>query len=290
MKLRALALIISLFFMWQSASAEDAPMQLSWTVGPSEVKLSDQATLRLPEGYRFLGSQDTQNVLKRMGNFPSGSELGLITSTNTVEKWFVVVQHIDAGYVKDDDAANWNPDELFASIKEGTESDNKQREAQGIPPLILIGWEEKPHYDAQSHKVVWAISSKEKDSKGVNYNTLVLGRYGYMSMNMIGNLHDLPQLKPHVQTLLANLNFVDGKRYTDFNSATDKVAAVGLTALIAGAAFKTGLLAKLWAFLVPLIIAGKKLIIFLVIAIGALLRKWFKKRPLAAPTPAPPPS
>jgi uncharacterized membrane-anchored protein len=290
MKLRALALIISLFFMWQSASAEDAPMQLSWTVGPSEVKLSDQATLRLPEGYRFLGSQDTQNVLKRMGNFPSGSELGLITSTNTDEKWFVVVQHIDAGYVKDDDAANWNPDELFASIKEGTESDNKQREAQGIPPLILIGWEEKPHYDAQSHKVVWAISSKEKDSKGVNYNTLVLGRYGYMSMNMIGNLHDLPQLKPHVQTLLANLNFVDGKRYTDFNSATDKVAAVGLTALIAGAAFKTGLLAKLWAFLVPLIIAGKKLIIFLVIAIGALLRKWFKKRPLAAPTPAPPPS
>jgi uncharacterized membrane-anchored protein len=254
------------------------------------VKLSDQATLRLPEGYRFLGSQDTQNVLKRMGNFPSGSELGLITSTNTDEKWFVVVQHIDAGYVKDDDAANWNPDELFASIKEGTESDNKHREAQGFPPLILIGWEEKPHYDTQSHKVIWAISSKGKDGSGVNYNTLVLGRFGYMSMNMVGKLHDLPQLKPHVQTLLANLNFVEGKRYTDFNGATDKVAAVGLTALVAGAAFKTGLLAKLWAFLVPLIIAGKKLIIFLVIAIGALLRKWFKKRPLAAPTPAPPAS
>jgi uncharacterized membrane-anchored protein len=290
MKLRALALIISLFFMWQSARAEDAPMQLSWTVGPSEVKLSDQATLRLPEGYRFLGSQDTQNVLKRMGNFPSGSELGLITSTNTDEKWFVVVQHIDAGYVKDDDAANWNPDELFASIKEGTESDNKQREAQGFPPLILIGWEEKPHYDAQSHKVIWAISSKGKDGSGVNYNTLTLGRFGYMSMNMVGKLHDLPQLKPHVQTLLGNVNFVEGKRYTDFNSATDKVAAVGLTALIAGAAFKTGLLAKLWAFLVPLIIAGKKLIIFLIIAVVALLRKWFKKKPVAAPIPAPPSS
>jgi uncharacterized membrane-anchored protein len=290
MKLRALVLLISLFFMWQSARAEDAPMQLSWTVGPSEVKLSDQATLRLPEGYRFLGSQDTQNVLKRMGNFPSGSELGLITSTNIDEKWFVVVQHIDAGYVKDDDAANWNPDELFASIKEGTESDNKQREAQGFPPLILIGWEEKPHYDTQSHKVIWAISSKGKDSSGVNYNTLVLGRFGYMSMNMVGKLHDLPQLKPHVQTLLANLNFVEGKRYTDFNGATDKVAAVGLTALIAGAAFKTGLLAKLWAFLVPLIIAGKKLIIFLVIAVVALLRKWFKKKPVAAPIPAPPSS
>ncbi len=290
MKQPALILLVTFVLFWSSAHAEGPGTQLSWQVGPSDVKLSDQATLRIPEGYRFLGSQDTQNVLKRMGNFPSGSELGLITSTNTDEKWFVVVQHIDAGYVKDDDAANWNPDEIFASIKEGTESDNKQREAQGLPPLLLIGWEEQPHYDTQSHKVIWAISSKGKDGSGVNYNTLVLGRFGYMSMNMVGKLHDLPQLKPHVQALLTNLNFVEGKRYTDFNSTTDKVAAVGLTALIAGAAFKTGLLAKLWAFLVPLVIAGKKLIIFLVIAIGALLRKWFKKKPLAVPTPTPPAS
>jgi uncharacterized membrane-anchored protein len=290
MKRHALILLMTLMFSWSSAHAEEPQMQLSWQTGPADVKLSDQATLHLPDGYRFLGSQDTQNVLKQMGNFPSGSELGLIASTKKDERWFVVVRHIDAGYVKDDDAANWNADELFASIKEGTENDNKQREAQGFPPLILIGWEEKPRYDAQSHKVVWAISSKEKDSNGVNHNTLVLGRYGYMSMNMVGDLHDLPQLKPHAQMLLANLNFVGGKRYTDFNSATDKVAAVGLTALIAGAAFKTGLLAKLWAFLLPLIIAGKKLLIFLVIAIAALLRKWFKKKPLPVPTPAPPSS
>lgn len=286
MKLRALVLIISIFFMWQSARAEDAPMQLSWTVGPSEVKLSEQATLRLPEGYRFLGPQDTQSVLKRMGNFPSGSELGLIASTSK-ETWFVVVRYVDAGYVKDDDAANWNADELFASIKEGTENDNKQREAQGIPPLILMGWEEKPHYDAQAHKVVWAISNQNNQSTGVNYNTLALGRYGYMSMNMVGELRDLSQLKPHVQTLLTNLNFAEGKRYADFNSATDKVAAVGLGALIAGAAFKSGILAKLWAFLIPLIVAGKKLIIFLIIGIAALLRKWLKRKPATAPTPTP---
>src|SRR5262245_24264666 len=168
-----------------------------------------------------------------MGNFPSGSELGLITSTNK-EGWFVVVRYIDAGYVKDDDAANWNADELFASIKEGTESDNKRREAQGIRPIILIGWEEKPHYAAQAHDVVRAISSKADQSTGVNYNTLALGRHGYLSMNMVGELRDLPQMKPHVQTLLTNMNFVEGKRYADFNSATDKVAAVGLAALIAG--------------------------------------------------------
>ena len=181
-------------------------------------------------------------------------------------------------------------DELFASIKEGTDSDNEHRAAQGIAPLILIGWEEKPRYDAQAHKVVWAISSKHQESTGVNYNTLALGRHGYLSMNMVGRLQDLPQLKPHTEALLSNLNFVEGKRYADFNSATDKVAAVGLAALIAGAAFKSGILAKLWAFLIPLIVAGKKLIIFLVIAIGAWLAKYFKKKPVPVQLSQPPSS
>lgn len=288
MKLCLPVLLTVLIFSLSPAHAGEKVMQLSWQQGPTELKLSDQATLRLPEGYRFLGSEQTQAVLKQMGNFPSGSELGLITSTSK-ESWFVVVRYIDAGYVKDDDAANWNADELFASIKEGTDSDNEQRAAQEFPPLILIGWEEKPRYDAQVHKVVWAISSKSQDRTGVNYNTLALGRHGYMSMNMVGELRDLPELKPHTQTLLNNLNFVEGKRYADFNSATDKVAAVGLAALIAGAAFKSGIVAKLWAFLIPLIVAGKKLMVFLVIAIGAWLAKWYKKRPAPVPL-SPPPS
>ncbi|MEO5954579.1 MAG: DUF2167 domain-containing protein [Nitrospiraceae bacterium] len=288
MKPHPLILLGVFIFSLSSAHAEETPIQLSWQAGPTEVTLSDQATLSLPKGYRFLGPEQTQNVLKQMGNIPSGSELGLIASTID-ETWFVVVRYIDAGYVKDDDATNWNADELFASIKEGTESDNTQREAQGFPPLLLIGWEEKPHYDVQAHKVVWAISSKGKENNGVNYNTLGLGRYGYMSMNMVGDLRDLPQLKPHVQTLLNNLNFVEGKRYADFDRATDKVAAVGLAALIAGAAFKSGMLAKLWAFIIPLILAGKKLLILIVIGIGAFLR-WLKKKPAETPAAVPPAS
>jgi len=287
MKPRTTLLLVALMCSLSAAQADEGTIQLAWQAGPTEVTLSDQATLRLPEGYRFLGREQTQIMLKEMGNFPSGSELGLITSAGK-EDWFVVVRYSDAGYVKDDDAANWNADELFASIKEGTLNDNVRREAQGFPPLILVGWEEKPHYDWQAHKVVWAISNRDNHNTGVNYNTLALGRYGYMSLSMVGNLSDLPQLKPHTQTLLANLNFIDGKRYADFDSATDNVAAVGLAALIAGAAFKSGILAKLWAFIIPLIIVGKKTIILLIIGTAALLTRWFKKKPMAAPEPTPP--
>lgn len=259
---------------------EPKPLPWTWQMGPTEALLGDQATLSLPNGYRFLGPEETQRLLREMGNFPSGAELGLITSATPGEQWFMVIRYLDAGYVKDDDAANWNADELLASIREGTEEDNKRREAQGHPPLVIRGWEEPPRYDKAANKVVWAIAAQEQEQVGVNYNTMALGRQGYLNMNMVGSLEELPKLKPHVDTLLASVAFVEGKRYSDFNSSTDKVAAVGLTALIAGAAVKSGLLAKLWAFIVPLLLAGKKLLVFLVLVAGGLIRKYFlKKRP-----------
>ena len=280
-QVRLMAVIVLVLAAWAlPALAEEPPQQaLSWQVGPGEAKLGDQAVLKLPKGYRFLGGQDTQRLLKQMGNFPSGSELGLITATEEGEQWFMVVRYIDAGYVKDDEAANWDADALMTSIKEGTDEDNKSRQAQGFPPLVIRGWEEKPHYDKTANKVVWGISAQEREAVGVNYNTLALGRQGYLSMNMVGSLEQLPLLKPHVNLLLSNVEFVEGKRYADFDSTTDKVAAVGLSALIAGAAIKSGLLAKLWAFIIPLVLAGKKLLMLLVIALGGLAAKYFNKKP-----------
>ncbi|MDR4480145.1 MAG: DUF2167 domain-containing protein [Nitrospira sp.] len=278
-----LMMTMGILLLWLSSlpalAQEPSPQALPWQMGPTEAKLGEQALLTVPKGYQFLGAQDTQRLLKQMGNFPSGSELGLITATGEGEQWFMVVRYIDAGYVKDDEASNWDADALMTSIKEGTDEDNKTRQAQGFPPLVIRGWEEKPHYDKEANKVVWAISAQERESVGVNYNTLSLGRHGYLSMNMVGSLEQLPLLKPHVSLLLANVEFVEGKRYADFDSTTDKVAAVGLSALIAGAAIKSGLLAKLWAFIIPLVIAGKKVLMLLVIALGGLAAKYFNKKP-----------
>jgi len=263
-----------------SAMAQEAQQPYAWQVGPVDVKLGDQAVLKLPEGYQSMGPADTQRALREMGNFPSGEELALVASSKATdaENWFVVIRYQDTGYIKDDDAKNWDADALLADIKAGTDEANAKRKELGIPPLIIRGWEQKPTYDQASNKVVWAISAFEEEKGGVNYNTLALGRHGYLSMNMVGALEELPKLKPHTQNLLANLTFVEGKRYVDFNSATDKVAAVGLAALIAGAAAKTGLLAKLWALIVPIVIAGKKLIVLLVIGVSAIVARIWKRR------------
>ncbi len=150
----------------------------------------------------------------------------------------------------------------------------------GFDALTVRGWEEKPHYDKANNKVVWAISADDSQGTSVNYNTLALGRHGYMSMNLVADLAQLPELKPHAVTLLSNLNFVEGKRYADFNSTTDKVAAVGLAALVAGAAFKSGLLAKL----LLLIVAFKKVILIAVAGGAAWIWKLMKSRSSPPPT------
>ena len=253
----------------------------AWKPGPFDAKLGEQATLKVPEGLVFLGPQDAQRLLKDMGNFPSGEELGLVAGGSEGDNWFVVIRFIDAGYVQDGDAKDWDAEEMLASIKEGTEEANARRRESGIPPLTIRGWEEKPHYNKANNKVVWAIAADQGVGEAVaNFNTLALGRHGYMSMNLVSNLNQLPKLKNYSELLLSNLNFVTGKRYADFNSTTDKVAAVGLAALVAGAAFKSGLLAKLLVFL----IAFKKIIIIVAIGIVAWVAKLFKARSSPKPT------
>lgn len=252
----------------------------AWRTGPLDAPLGDQATLTLSADYRFLGPQDTQRLLKEMGNFPSGKELGLVTTGSGEGEWFVIIRFVDAGYVQDDDAADWDADEMLTSIKEGTEEDNAKRREMGMATLTVRGWEEKPHYDKATNKVVWAIAADGGHGTTVNYNTLTLGRDGYMSMNLVADLNQLPSLKQHATHLLSNLNFVQGKRYVDFNNTTDKVAAVGLAALVAGAAFKSGLFAKL----LVLIVAFKKVIFIAGAAVVAWVWKVVKGRSSTTPS------
>ena len=71
------------------------------------------------------------------------------------------------------------------------------------------------------------------------------------------------------------MDFKSGKRYGDFNSSTDKVAAYGLAALVAGvAAKKLGLLALFAAT----ILKFAKVIAIAVAAFGAGIVRWFKSR------------
>lgn len=269
-----------------SAPAPD-PAALAWNAariamqnGPVELSFRDQAKLQLPEGYAFVPVKEATELMRAMGNSVDGRFLGLIFPLGREgANWFVSLDFEDAGYIKDDDARDWRVDELLQSLKDGTAAGNEQRQKLGIPPIEVTRWVEKPNYDATGHRLIWSAESRIKGGNdpdpGINYNTYLLGRDGYISLNLVTSASSVDADKPDARRLLAALRFNDSKRYQDFNSSTDKVAAYGLAALVAGvAAKKLGLLATLGLMLVKF----GKVIVVAVAAAGAGVARWFKSR------------
>lgn len=228
-------------------AAFDAAMKAG-KAGPQAIRLIDQADLNLPEGYIYVPKAEGDRLMRAFGNRTGSQFLGLVLPKQDVN-WFVTLDFAKVGYVKDDEAKDWQPDNLLQSLREGTESGNEDRVARGFAPVEVTHWVEPPFYFKESHRLVWAANLRRKgEASGgsVNYNTYALGRDGYIELNMVGSGDVVAANKGRAKDLLAALEYLPGKAYTDFNPSTDKVAAYGLTALVVGAAAKKlGLLAVL---------------------------------------------
>jgi uncharacterized membrane-anchored protein len=245
----------------QAGTAEDrqkegeaavAAARAATVKGPSDITLRDQAVLKLPAGMEYVPQPQAGRLMQAMGNSSDDRLIGLVQSSGDPQ-WLVVARYEAAGYIKDDDAKDWNVDDLYKSLKEGTEAGNKRRREQGFPELEIVGWVQKPSYDAAAHRLVWSMAARtpgeNEAQQSINYNTYALGREGYITLNLITSRGAIEADKPVAGQLLSALNFNGGKGYADFNSSTDKVAEYGLAALVAGVAVKKlGLFAVIAAF------------------------------------------
>jgi uncharacterized membrane-anchored protein len=118
-----------------------------------------------------------------------------------------------------------------------------------------------------------------------------------MEVDLVLAPEDYGTARPRFDAVMRGFHFKQGNQYADFVKG-DKIAAVGLSALVLGGAgavaLKTGLLAKSWKLIVGLLIALKKLVVIVILAIGAALKKlWARFRSVVAPKDevagAPPP-
>lgn len=241
------------------------------------------ATLKLVPEYRYLGAKDAQSVLEDLwGNPPDSDVLGMILpegeKTLTSEKsWAVVVTYSDDGYVSDEEAAKNDYVKILKDMQESTRDANKERKKAGYGTVDLIGWATPPHYDQANNKLYWAkeLAFDGNSEHTLNYDIRALGRKGYLSLNAVAPMSQLPRVEEGMQRVLGMTEFDPGSRYADFNKSTDKVAAYGIAALVAGGlAAKAGLFAKLLA----LLIAAKKLVFIGIAAIGGLIAKVFKRK------------
>ncbi|RZL31796.1 MAG: DUF2167 domain-containing protein, partial [Pedobacter sp.] len=107
-------------------------------------------------------------------------------------------------------------------------------------------------------------------------NVRILGRKGVLVLNAVSEMKNIEKIKTSMRDVTGFTDFTSGNKYSDFNPSSDKVAEYGLTALILGGvgiASKTGLFAKL----LVLLLAFKKILIFGALAIGGGVYKLFGK-------------
>ena len=256
-------------------AAQDAPRKKpSALEGPATAKLGNIAQIGLPAGYAFFDGKTTRAIMESSGEPTSGNELGLLHPTNA--PWSVIFEFSDVGFVKDDEKDKLDPVKLLAAIKAGNDEGNKERERNGNPPLIIVGWEQEPKYDPTTHNLTWAIRATSEGRAILNYNTRLLGRKGVMEVVLICKPEEFSNTLPLFQGLLANHKFQSGESYTEYKPG-DKIAKYGLGALVLGggavAAAKLGLLG-------PVILFFKKawkLVIVALVAVASFFKKILNK-------------
>lgn len=257
-KLQAAALILALTMGISGVCFAQEGFEVNWVSGPAVVNLGKNiAQLDMSEAYLFADGDDTRAVMEFLGNPPTYEEVGMVIPNREDQSWFVIFEYSDIGYISDAGSEEIDSAAILKSYTEGTETANKERVKMGAQPIHVTGWYKEPHYDPATNNLTWAmILEDDEHAQTVNYNVRILGRGGYMSATLVADPSMLTALVPELSGIVSDFSYKTGSRYAEYVQG-DKLAQIGLTALIAGgagaAAVKLGLfqaLAKFWKAIV----------------------------------------
>lgn len=273
--LLALASTLPLIAFAERGEGKEDKRQINWVTGPTTGTLESWGEIKIPEGYMLANGDDTRVLMQAMGNLTSGKEVGFMAQTNVFSAsnstWFIIFEFDEVGYIKDDEKKDLQADAMLENMKKGAEESNKLRRRNGFSGLTIIGWEQPPHYNEQTHNLEWSIKAKDDNNELVlNHNTRLLGRKGVMKVTLVVDPTKLTEVIPEFNARIAEFQFKTGQKYSEFRQG-DAIAKYGLAALVAGGAaavaVKTGLLQKL---IKPIIIG--------VAALGIFLKKLFTRK------------
>ncbi|GAB3305751.1 DUF2167 domain-containing protein [Hymenobacter tenuis] len=196
--------------------------------------------LAVPAGFRYLDADQSKRLLTQVWGNPDGSSLGMLMPADrgplSKNNWAFVLEYEGMGYVKDDDAADIDYDDLLKDMQSYTEEANAERTQAGYEPVTLVGWAAKPYYDKGLNVLHWAKVLKFGNSatNTLNYNVRLLGRKGVLNLNAVGETSQLAEVRSTIPNVIKSVTFTKGLRYADFNPELDEVAAYGIGGLVAG--------------------------------------------------------
>ena len=242
------------------------------------ISLADgKVKLTLPPEFQYLDPANARKVLVDIfGNPPqAGSTDGMIVpkGINFIAGggWTAVLQWKGDGYVKDDDFAKINFNEMLDDLKKAYKADSDERVRGGYGKMELATWAQQPHYDRTTHKLYYAkLFDVGGSEQQLNYDIRVLGRHGHLELSIMSSQSEMHDIEAKAPAILGMVDFTEGNRYADYKPGTDKVAAYGIAGLIAGGVLaKAGFFKLIWVG----ILAAKKFVIIAVVAIGAWIKR-----------------
>jgi uncharacterized membrane-anchored protein len=167
--------------------------------------------------------------------------------------WFLIFEFSSIGYVKDDEKDALDADAMLEALKEGNDQTNEERKKRGWTEVTLVGWEIKPRYNVLTKNLEWATRASSDSGVSINKNTRYLGRRGVMELTLVSDPKTFGQADAAAAEILKGFRFNTENEYAAFRKG-DKIAEIGLTALVTGgaaaAALKMGFFKKFWKFLV----------------------------------------
>ncbi len=200
------------------------------------------ADLTIPTGFKYVADEQARYVMSELyGNPEDPSMIGILMPESMGitygEGYIFVLYYQQIGYVKDDDAQEIDFEKLLDQMRNDASEENRQRIASGLETYGIVGWAKKPYYDSNKKVLNWAKELKfESDTEinTLNYNILILGRKGILTMNAISTMNELPLVEDQKENIIRMFSFHEGYRYEDFDPETDEVAAWTIGGLVAG--------------------------------------------------------
>lgn len=237
--------------------------------------------INVPKGYQYLDKAQSQHLLcDYWGNPQDDDVLGALVADSARIFWNVstayIIYYDDAGYVSDKDAADIDYDELLKDLQNSTAEANETRKREGYYEMELVDWAVAPQYDSNRKTLCWAKHLCVNGEEDVlNYDIRILGKEGYVIIQAVADLEECRQIIARQDALISSIQFDKGYTYADFDPKKDRIAEWTIGGLIAGKILaKAGILGKLSVFLLKF----WKLILIGVMAVGAPLFKYFRKR------------
>ncbi len=207
---------------------------IHWQFGPRTLTLSGLGALPLPRGMVFTDRSETRRFLEASGNPPAGDEIAVVAPANV--DWFLVFSFDEfkkLGLKRPKPSV----DEIVNALRRGNSEMNQARKKAGRETLDLLGWREKPSYDAKTFRLEWSIDTQESGGRhNANRYWLLLTRNGVLTIELVTEEPRYAAASQTADLLLQQLGISEQQAYDNPDETNWLTIVFGICAALLPAA------------------------------------------------------